>query len=80
MWTSAVLLFAAGCVTGALFAFGSLRHADDQASVVAPLYAADLLGGAAGSFAGSLFLVPLLGLPASAVLIGVLALAALLLV
>ncbi len=80
LWTSAVLLFAAGCVTGALFAFGSLRRVDDQASVVAPLYAADLLGGAAGSFAGSLFLVPLLGLPASAVLIGVLALAALLLV
>ncbi len=80
LWTSAVLLFAAGCLTGALFAFGSLRRVDDQGSVVAPLYVADLLGGAAGSFAGSLFLVPMLGLPASALLVGLLALAALLLV
>jgi hypothetical protein len=76
----ALFLLAAGLLTGAIFAFASLRRAENQAVVVAPLYAADLLGGFAGSIAGSLFLIPLLGLPASVLLVGLLAVMALLLV
>jgi spermidine synthase len=78
--SSGLLLLAAGLLTGAIFAFASLRRVESQAVVVAPLYAADLLGGFAGSIAGSLFLIPVLGLPASMLLVGLLAVLALLLV
>jgi spermidine synthase len=80
LWSRALFLLAAGLLTGAIFAFASLRRVENQAVVVAPLYAADLLGGFAGSLAGSLFLIPLLGLPASVLLVGLLAVLALLLV
>ncbi len=77
---SALLLLAAGLLTGGLFAFASLRHVESQARVVAPLYAADLLGGCLASISGSLFLIPVLGLPATALLVGLLALLAMMIV
>ena len=52
----------------------------DQGAAVAPLYAADLLGGCLGALLGSLFLLPFLGLPATALLVAGLALVLLLVV
>jgi spermidine synthase len=63
---TAALLFAAGLLVAAVFAYGSLRGRPDQRDVVAPLYAADLLGGCLGSLVASLLLVPVLGLAGSA--------------
>ena len=71
---TSVLLLAAGFLVGGLFAYASLRRVEDQAAVIAPLYAADLLGGCAGSLVGSLFLLPVLGLPGAALLMGLVAL------
>ncbi len=79
---TSLLLVAAGAVTGALFGWASLAHpavAVDPSSAVAPLYAADLVGGSLGSLAGTLFLLPVLGLPATALLLALGALALLLL-
>jgi spermidine synthase len=64
-----LLLVGAGAGTGALFAYASLSRVADQAGVVAPLYAADLAGGALGALVGTLFLLPLLGLSATALLL-----------
>lgn len=83
-WTTlpgtGLLLFVSGLLVGALFAYASLRRAEDQASAVGPLYAADLVGGCAGSLAGSLLLLPLVGLPGSALYAGLVACALLALV
>jgi len=77
---ASLLMGAAGFFVGGLFAYASLRRVDDQNAIIAPLYAADLMGGCAGSLLGSLFLLPVLGLPASALLVAALSLAALLLI
>jgi hypothetical protein len=45
-----------------LIAYATLYEIKDQGSVISPLYAADLLGGSAGSLLGSLILIPVLGL------------------
>ena len=60
------LLLGAGTLVGAVFAYASRQRSQEQEAAVAPLYAADLIGGCAGSLAGSLLLVPILGLPGSA--------------
>ena len=80
LWLAAPLLALSGFATGGLFAYASLRRVTDQAAAVSPLYAADLLGGCLGSLLGSLFLLPFLGLPASALLLALLSLSALVLV
>lgn len=77
---AAALLLAAGAATGALFGWASLAGVSDAGSVVAPLYAADLMGGSLGALAGTLLLLPLLGLSLTALLLGVGATALLLLV
>jgi spermidine synthase len=77
--SSGVHLILAGLVVGAVFAFASLYRVKDQRAAVSPLYAADVLGGCIGSLVATLVLVPLLGLPASALLMALLALACLLL-
>ena len=77
---AALLLFAAGGATGALFGYASVAGVTAPGEVVAPLYAADLAGGSLGALAGTLFLLPLLGLPATALLLGLGALALLLFV
>jgi hypothetical protein len=51
----------------------------DRASVVSPLYAADLMGGCLGGLAASLVLVPAFGLEAAAGGMAVLVLGSLLL-
>jgi predicted membrane-bound spermidine synthase len=48
--------------------------------VIAPLYAADLLGGCLGSLAGSLILIPLLGLDGTVIGMIVLAVLSLILI
>jgi hypothetical protein len=80
MWLVAPLLAASGFTTGGLFAYASLRDATDQPRSVAPLYAADLLGGCSGSLLGSLLLIPFLGLPATGIVVTLLALALLIVV
>ena len=62
-------LGAAGFLTGGLFAYASLRSVDRQEAMIAPLYAADLLGGCLGSAAGSLLLLPLLGMAETSLLL-----------
>jgi len=70
----AALLFASGFLVAAVFAQQSLHRHPEQRPLVAPLYAADLLGGCLGSLAASLFLIPILGLPGTAHLAAVVAL------
>jgi predicted membrane-bound spermidine synthase len=61
------LLFVIGALVAAVFGRASVRGFQDRARqqtrLVAPLYAADVLGGCVGSIVASLFLIPLLGLP-----------------
>ena len=69
----AILLAVTGALVAALFAYVSLQRATDQARLVSPLYAADLLGGCAGSLLASLVLIPMAGLAVSARWMAVLA-------
>jgi len=77
---TAGLLAAAGFLVAGLFAFASLRWPSGQEKAVSPLYAADLLGGCAGSVAASLLIVPLAGMDLTAAAMAVLALMALILI
>jgi hypothetical protein len=65
-------------LVGGVFAWASLAGIEDQRGVIAPLYAADLMGGCLGALLGGLVLVPVVGLAWSAfvaALIAVMALA-----
>jgi spermidine synthase len=77
---SAAALFLCGMFVAGLFAYASLRRIEDQRWVVSPLYAADLIGGCLGSLAGSLFLIPVLGMGNTALAMVLVAAAALVLV
>lgn len=59
--TLGFLALAGFCVAG-IFAYAGLKDARDQRRVVAPLYAADLIGGCMASILCSLVLAPLAGL------------------
>jgi len=59
---TSLLLAAAGFLVAGIFAYTSIYKIEDQRSVIAPLYAADLIGGSFGSLFGSLLLIPVLGL------------------
>jgi len=74
---TSLLLGVCGFLVAAVFAHASLYREPNQRAVVSPLYSADLVGGCVGSLAAGLFLVPLLGLPASALVIIFIILAAL---
>jgi spermidine synthase len=63
---TAGLLFMAGVLVAAAFAYASFDGVEDQKEAVAPLYAADLLGGCLGSLAASLLLIPMAGMVATA--------------
>jgi len=63
LWLAVCGAFVAG-----IFAYAGSRGIQDPRAVVAPLYAADLIGGCGGSLAGSLLLVPLAGLSTAAFL------------
>jgi len=72
---TATLLAAAGFLVAGILAYAGLYKIRDQKQVIAPLYAADLLGGCLGSLLGSLVLIPFLGIDAT--IKGMLVLAAL---
>lgn len=74
------LLLTTGFFVSGIFAYASLYEIDHQQEVVAPLYAADLIGGCIGSLLGSLFLIPLLGMDSTIWAMLVFAAASLLLV
>jgi spermidine synthase len=75
-----VLMAFAGFLVSGVFAYASFAGVSDQRAVVSPLYAADLLGGCAGSLLGSLLFIPFLGMAESAIFVAMLALAAMLLI
>jgi spermidine synthase len=77
--SSSLLLFVSGFFVAGIFAYASLQHMPDQRLVISPLYAADLFGGAIGSLVATLFLIPVFGLPASALLTAIIVAIALLL-
>lgn len=64
---ASALLLALGFLVAAIVAHAALFRRPDPLHVVAPVYAADLLGGAAGSLLAGLVLIPILGLPGTAV-------------
>jgi predicted MFS family arabinose efflux permease len=70
------LLLAAGATVGAALAWASLGS-ENPGRAGGTLYAADVVGGALGAVLTSLFLVPVLGLAASAAFVAVWTLAAL---
>ncbi len=74
---SGAWLFLAGAWTAAVFAAAARTIPGEDNPAVGPIYAADLAGGCAGARLGGLLLVPLLGLPTTALAIAVLALASL---
>ena len=59
---TASLLAASGFLVAGILAYAGLYGIRDQKQVIAPLYAADLIGGCLGSLLGSLILIPFLGL------------------
>ena len=62
---TSIVLVAGGLGVAALVAHAALAGRGDAASVVAPVYAADLIGGGLGSLAAGLALIPFAGLPAT---------------
>ncbi len=60
------LLLITGFLVAAVFAYASLEGDQDQRKMVAPLYAADLIGGCLGSVVSTLLLIPIAGLVATA--------------
>jgi spermidine synthase len=73
---TAGLLLATGFLVAAVFTYASVMGVGDQRRVVAPLYAADLIGGSLGSVAASLVLIPLAGMTATTAIAAVFALMA----
>jgi len=59
------LLAGTGFLVAGIFGFAATRDHQDQAKVISPLYAADLIGGCLGSLLASLILIPLVGLDAT---------------
>jgi len=80
IFSISALMFITGFLVAGIFAYASLYRVDDQAVVVSPLYAADLIGGCAGSLLGSLILIPFLGMNFSAVIVTILVFLAIVLV
>jgi spermidine synthase len=68
------LLLLAGFLVAAVLAYASSGSTQDQRDLVAPLYAADLIGGCAGSWAGTLLLIPVAGMAITAAAMAPLAL------
>jgi spermidine synthase len=63
-----ILLALSGFFVSGIFAYAGFREAGDQKTAIAPLYAADLIGGCVGSVLASLVLAPIAGLVATAYL------------
>lgn len=60
--STGLLLGLVGLEAGGLFAYASNRHGRGQAEAIAPLYAADLVGGCVAALLGTVLVIPLLGL------------------
>jgi spermidine synthase len=73
--TFPVLAMMAGGLTGMAFPRALAMTSGRRDRVVGLLYGADLLGGCLGALLGSVFLVPVLGIPATCVAIGLVGLA-----
>lgn len=65
--TSLMLILAGAFVSG-IFAFVSLSGADTRKPIMTWLYSADLIGGAIGSVAAILILIPVYGMPTTSLL------------
>jgi spermidine synthase len=66
LWAVSFLLLLCGFLVAGVFAYASLIGGGEQSALVGPLYAADLLGGCAGSVVCCLFLIPFLGMEQTA--------------
>ena len=75
-----LFLFAAGFLVSGIFAWTSLEGIDDQRLVVSPLYAADLIGGCAGSLLAGLILIPFFGIELSTIFVATVSVVCLLLI
>ncbi|HYK88804.1 MAG TPA: hypothetical protein VE398_08545, partial [Acidobacteriota bacterium] len=64
---TSVLLAASGFLVAGVFAYASKSRSSHQQDLIAPLYSADVIGGCIGSVAGTLFLIPILGLAATSI-------------
>jgi spermidine synthase len=64
-----LLLLLTGFLVAGAFSYAGLRQPADQRKAVAPLYAADLIGGGLGSLLASFIFVPVAGLSVSVVLL-----------
>jgi spermidine synthase len=74
---AALLLVTIGALVGAAFGWASHRHDAGQRAAIAPLYAADLIGGSVGAVLGGLVLIPVAGLTITALVAAAVAMAAL---
>lgn len=77
---SLVLLTITGFLVAGLFSYASLNHVKDQRVVISSSYSADLAGACLGTFAASLFLIPVSGLASTGILLGILAILSLIFV
>ncbi|MBP2680461.1 MAG: Spermine synthase [Candidatus Krumholzibacteriota bacterium] len=69
LWTVSFLLLLCGFLVAGVFAYASLIGASsprEQSAMIGPLYAADLLGGCAGSIVCCIFLIPFAGMEQTA--------------
>lgn len=64
-----LFLLLSGFLVAGTFAYAGLRNPEDQGKAVAPLYAADLIGGGLGSIIASFIMVPVAGLSVSVFLL-----------
>jgi len=64
-----LLMLLTGFLVAGTFSYAGLRQPADQGKAVAPLYAADLIGGGLGSLLASFIFVPVAGLSVSVVLL-----------
>jgi spermidine synthase len=74
---ASLLLAAIGGLVGAAFGWASRPHTAGQRAAIAPLYAADLIGGGVGAVLGGLVLIPVAGLAVTAAIASLVAVAAL---
>jgi spermidine synthase len=74
------ILFFTGCLVSCIFAFASFYNVKVHQDTISTLYSADLIGGCAGSLLSSLILIPVLGMSATGIIMGILSLSSLLLI
>lgn len=67
--TTSFLLLLSGFLVAGIFVYAGLKTPEDQEHSIAPLFAADLIGGGLGSIIASLLLVPIAGLSLSVYLL-----------